>query len=155
MLTPFSAASFAAHPPTIARRTSADWVIAVASLFLAGGQVLFLLDRSGYPAIVATMALTGLGSGAVFAVNPIQVVEGVPASETGSAISFYQLVRGVGYSVASALSATALVGYIRPGARLPTNAGYGAAALVDLAVLAATLVVSTLLALGRGRSAAW
>ncbi len=106
MLTPFSAASFAARRPAVAlaRRTSPDWVIAGSSLILGAAQVLFLLTRSGYPAVVATMALTGFGVGAVFAVNPIQIVDGVPAAETGSAISFYQLVRSVGYSMASALS---------------------------------------------------
>lgn len=142
MLTPFSAASFAARRPAIAlaRRATPEWV-------LAAGQVLFLLDRSGYPAVVAAMALTGFGVGAVFAVNPIQIVDGVPASETASAISFYQLVRSVGYSVASALSATVLVGYIHPGARVPTGTAYSAAALVDLAMLACATVASTLLAL--------
>lgn len=149
MLTPFSAASFAARRPALAlaRRASPDWVIAAASLVLGAGQVLFLLTRSGYPAVIATMALTGFGVGAVFAVNPIQIVDGVPASETGSAISFYQLIRTVGYSLASALSATVLVGYIHPGQHLPTNAGYSAAALVDLAMLACTLIASTILAL--------
>jgi hypothetical protein len=131
----------------LARATSAEWVIAAASLVLGAGQVLFLLDRSGYLAIGASMAITGLGVGAVFAVNPIQIVDGVPADETGSAISFYQLVKTVGYSVASALSATVLVGYLHQGQQVPTNAGYTAASLVDLAVLACTLVVGVVLGL--------
>lgn len=119
---------------------------------MGAGQVLFLLTRSGYPAVIATMALTGFGVGAVFAVNPIQIVDGVPAGETGSAISFYQLVRTVGYAVASALSATVLVGYIQPGRHLPANAGYSAAALVDLAMLTCALIAATILALaGRRR----
>lgn len=149
MLTPFSAASFAARRPAVAlaRRTSPDWVIAASSLVLGAGQVLFLLDRSGYPPVIATMALTGFGVGAVFAVNPIQIVDGVPSAETGSAISFYQLVRTVGYSLASALSATVLAGYVRPGRDLPTGMGYSAAALADLVMLACTLLASILFAL--------
>jgi len=149
MLTPFSAASFAARRPAVAlaRRSSPDWVIAASTVVLGAGQVLFLLSRSGYPVVVATMALTGFGVGAVFAVNPIQIVDGVPATETGSAISFYQLIRSVGYSLASALSATVLVGYIHRGQHLPTNAGYSAAALIDLAMLGCALVASTVLAL--------
>jgi MFS family permease len=142
MLLPFSVGSFFARWPamTLARATSAEWVIVASSLILGAGQVLFLIDRSGYPAVVASMLLTGTGVGAVFAVNPIQIVDGVPRDETGSAISFYQLVKTVGYSVGSALSVTVLVGYINRGGRLPTNAGYSAAAVVDLAVLACVLM---------------
>ena len=55
------------------------------------------------------MAVSGLGVGSVYAVNPLQITAGVPAAETGSAISFYQLVRTVAYAIASALSATVLV----------------------------------------------
>jgi MFS family permease len=157
MLTPFSAASFAARRPAVAlaRRTSPDWVVAASSLVLGAGQVLFLLDRSGYPAVVAAMALTGFGVGAVFAVNPIQIVDGVPPAETGSAISFYQLVRTAGYSVASALSATVLAGYTRPGQHVPAETGYSAATLIDLAVLALALLASVLFALqpAAGRAA--
>ena len=55
------------------------------------------------------MALDGPGVGSVYAVNPLQITGGVPAAETGSAISFYQLVRTVAYALASTLSATVLV----------------------------------------------
>lgn len=146
MLLPFSVGSFVARWPaiTLSRATSAEWVIVASSLILGAGQVLFLVDRSGYLAVVASMLLTGIGVGAVFAVNPIQIVDGVPADQTGSAISFYQLVKTVGYSVASALSVTVLVGYIHRGGHLPTDAGYSAAASLDLAVLVCALVASLL-----------
>jgi MFS family permease len=149
MLTPFSVASFAARRPaiTLARRTSPGLLIATSTIAIAMGQLLFLTDRSGYATLIAAMALTGLGVGAVFAINPIQIIEGVPNEHTGSAISFYQLLRTVAYSIASALSATILVGYIPRGRALPANAGYSAAVLVDLAVLAAGLTVAIILAL--------
>lgn len=121
MLTPFSAASFLARRPatTLARRASPNSVIALGTILLIAGQLLFLLTRSGYPTVVAAMALTGLGVGAVFAVNPIQIVDGVPAQRTGSAISFYQLLRTIGYSIASALSATVLVATSPPATTPP------------------------------------
>ena len=90
------------------------------------------------------MALSGLGVGSAYAVNPLQITSGVPAAETGSAISFYQLVRTVAYSIASALSATVLVESTPAGQRLPADAGYSAAALVSTAVLVVALVTSTL-----------
>jgi MFS family permease len=92
------------------------------------------------------MALVGFGVGCVFAVNPVQIVAGVPGDETGSAMSFYQLVRTAGYSIASALSATVLILYIHPGHPFPANAGYSTAALVSIAVLVAGLAVSAFFA---------
>jgi hypothetical protein len=86
-----------------------------------------------------------------YAVNPLQIAEDVPAAETGSAMSFYQLNRTVAYSGASALSATLLVlsvphghGY---GHGLPTDGGYSAAALTSTCVLAAALAASVVFAI--------
>jgi MFS family permease len=95
------------------------------------------------------MALSGFGVGSVYAVNPLQITGGVPASETGSAISFYQLVRTVAYAIASALSATVLVESTPAGRRFPANNGYSAAALVSIAVLVAALAVSVLFVMRR------
>jgi hypothetical protein len=87
----------------------------------------------------------------VYAVNPLQITRGVPPEETGSAISFYQLVRTVAYSIASALSATVLVLYIPRNHTLPSNAGYSAAAVVSTAVLVAVLLASGVFASSAGR----
>jgi hypothetical protein len=57
-------------------------------------------------------------------------------------MSFYQLTRTAGYSLASALSASLLVAYIPRGHAIPANAGYTAAALTGIAVLAAAFVTS-------------
>jgi len=98
MLTPFSLASFAASKfaARAARRTSAELVVALSCLALIASTALFAVARGSYPGLVAVMALSGLGVGAVYAVNPLQITGGVPAAETGSAISFYQLARTVG-----------------------------------------------------------
>jgi MFS family permease len=144
MLTPFSLASFAASriAARAARRTSAELVVAASCVVLIASMVIFLLARSAHWEILVTMALSGFGVGCVYAVNPLQITSGVPAEETGSAISFYQLVRTVGYSIASALSATVLVLGIAAGHRFPSDASYSSAALVCIAVLIAALLVS-------------
>ena len=103
---------------------------------------------------MTAMALDGFGVGCVYAVNPLQITGSVPAAETGSAMSFYQLARTVAYSIASALSATLLVLSIPPGHHLPTNAGYSTAALVSTAVLAVALSASLLFALPAANPAA-
>ena len=118
--------------------------MAVSCLLLIASMVLFLVARGSYLGLVIVMALNGLGVGSVYAVNPLQITSGVPAEETGSAISFYQLVRTVAYAIASALSATVLVLSTPAGQRLPANAGYSTAALVSIGVLVAALLASTL-----------
>ena len=125
--------------------------MAVSCLVLIASAVLFLLARGTYAGIVAAMTLNGFGVGSVYAVNPPQITGGVPAAETGSAISFYQLIRTVAYSIASALSATILILGTPAGHAVPANAAYGAAALVSTAVLAAALVVSSIFAVAAKR----
>ena len=144
MLTPFSVASFAASrlAARAARRTSAELVVAASCVLLIVSMVLFLVARDSYPGLVVVMALNGFGVGSVYAVNPLQITAGVPASETGSAISFYQLVRTVAYAIASALSATVLVLSTPAGRRFPADDGYSTAALISIAVLVVALAVS-------------
>ena len=78
---------------------------------------------------------------------PLQVT--LPAAKTGSAISFYQLVRTVGYAIASALSATVLVLSTPAGHRFPAASGYSAAAGVCIAVLVTALAASVLFVMRR------
>jgi hypothetical protein len=84
-------------------------------------------------------------------VNPLQITGGVPAAETGGAISFYQLIRSVAYSIASALSATILILGTPARHALPASAAYSAAALVSTAVLIAALLVSGIFAVAAKR----
>jgi predicted MFS family arabinose efflux permease len=153
MLTPFSLASFAASRVVrpASKRVSPEWVVAASGVLLVAAVLMFLLARGSYWQIIVAMALLGFGVGCVFAINPLQIVVGVPAHETGSAMSFYQLVRTVGYSIASALSATALVLFISAGHGLPSDAGYSAAALISIAVLIAGLVLSAVFAVASRR----
>lgn len=153
MLTPFSLASLAASwiVRPASKRVSAEWVVAASGVLLIAAVLIFLLARGTYWQIIVAMVLLGFGVGCVFAINPLQIVGGVPGHETGSAISFYQLVRTVGYSIASALSATVLVLYIPAGHTAPANAGYSTAALISVAVLLAGLLLSTAFAVATHR----
>lgn len=152
MLTPFSLASFAAARAArpLARRGSAELVVAGSCVLLIASMVLFGLARDSYWQIVLAMALDGFGVGCVYAVNPLQITGGVPAHETGSAISFYQLARTVAYAIGSALSATVLALSIPPGHAYPTYVGYGVAAAVCTVVLVVALLASGLFAAGHG-----
>lgn len=148
MLTPFSLASFAASKAVsqAARRVPGELVVVAGCVALIASMLMFLLGRGAYWQVVMAMIVDGFGVGCIYAVNPLQITSGVPAAETGSAMSFYQLNRTVAYSIGSALSATLLTASMPRGHALPAGAGYTAAALVSTAVLAAALMASLLFA---------
>lgn len=159
MLTPFSVASFAASRLVrrVAGRVSAELIVVLGCVLLIASMVFFLLARGAYWQVVAAMTLDGFGVGCVYAVNPLQIAAGVPAEETGSAMSFYQLGRTVAYAIASALSAMLLVLSTSPGHSVPADSGYSATALTGIVILAVALAVSAVFAVpdraaGTGRS---
>lgn len=148
MLVPFSLASFVASKVAVpvARRTSPELVVALSCIVLLATMGSFLVAHDTLWEILTVMGLAGFGVGCVFASNPLQIIRGVPAQETGSAMSFYQVLRAVGFSAGSALSATVLVIYIPAGHALPTITGYNVASLISIGVLFAALVLSSALA---------
>ena len=77
----------------------------------------------------------------------------MPPTETGSATGFNQVLRTVGYSAGSALSATVLEAHTPVGAALPDVSGYTTAGVLGCAVFAGTALLSALLPRGgRGRA---
>ncbi|WP_343244847.1 MFS transporter [Streptomyces sp. SID14478] len=147
LLVPFSAASLLTgrlvrmlgRAATPARMLPLGCLLSLASL------VCFLLARSSLWGIGAMMALAGLGVGVTFAVTPGLIVGGVPASETGSAMSFNQVVKYIGYSTGSALSAVILQAATAPGAPLPTNDGYRTAGLAGCTAFLVTGIIAVVL----------
>jgi predicted MFS family arabinose efflux permease len=144
MLVPFSLASFAESRvwTVAARRTSPELVVLLSVGILVASMTLFYFARSRLWEVLLMMALAGFGVGCIFAANPLQIMRGTPPTETGSAMSFYQVLRSIGFSAGSALSATALVATIPAGGTVPTPAGYRNAALICIAFLLLALVVT-------------
>lgn len=97
------------------------------------------------------IGVAGLGVGSIFAVIPAYFLRVVPATETGSATSFKQILRYVGYSVGSALSAVLLQAHTSPGHSYPTNAGYTVVGLVSCLLWVLTGAAATVLPLRRTR----
>src|SRR3546814_4800668 len=87
------------------------------------------------------MALAGIGVGTVFAAMPQMIVAAVPASETGSALGFNQVLRTIGSSVGSAASASVLAANTQGGARFPLDRGYTTSAVIGLAVWLVALAI--------------
>jgi predicted MFS family arabinose efflux permease len=151
VLLPFSVASITATRvvPRLARRTSPERVLPIGCGIFVLATVLFVVARGSLWQVMVLMAVAGLGVGCSFAALPGLIVRAVPAEETGSAMSFNQVVRYVGYSIGSALSATVLEAHTPARQLLPKEHGYDVAALVGCTALVLAGVLS--FALG-GRS---
>lgn len=147
VLLPFSAASVAASKlvPILARRTSSALVLPVGCAISLLSMVMFLFARGSLWELFVLMGMAGLGVGCTFAVMPGLIVNSVPAHETGSAISFNQVLRTVGYSTGSVLSAMILQAHTPAGRLLPAGSGYQAAAWLGCAVWVVTGVVTIVL----------
>ena len=148
VLVPFSVTSLLASrvAAQLLKRTSAPRVLQMSCVPMMGAFLLFAYARGGgLTVLLIVMAIAGLGVGCIFAVMPRLIVSAVPAQETGSAISFNQVARLLGYATGSALSAIVLQSATRAGSALPTNAGYTTAALVGVLLWAVCAVVAFVL----------
>ena len=73
------------------------------------------------------------------------IVRAVAQHETGSATGFYQVVRSIGLTVGSALSAAVLMAHTRPGQALPDVSGFDVTLIIAAGFCVATAVVSFVL----------
>ena len=110
-------------------------IFAVSTLFFA------LEHRALWEAFVAA-GIAGIGIGFTFAAMPGFIIQAVPASETGSAMGLYQVLRSIGLSLGSALAAAVLISYTRSGATYPTYEGFRVTLIIATALCATTAVVS-------------
>ncbi|WP_406274600.1 MFS transporter [Actinacidiphila glaucinigra] len=147
VLLPFSLGSLAAGRvvPLLARRAGTALVLALGCVFSLAAVLAFALVRGQLWELFAIMAVAGFGIGWIFAVMPGMIVGSVPAHETGSAMSFNQVLRYVGYSTGSVLSATVLQAHTTAGSVLPTGDGYRTAALLACGVWVVMILVTAVL----------
>jgi predicted MFS family arabinose efflux permease len=131
--------------PTLARRLGQRTVLPLGCGMFVAAEAFFLLERDHLWQVFVVMGVAGLGIGCTFAVMPALVLGSVPRHETGSAMSFNQVLRYVGSAVGSALSGTILQAHTPTGARLPTDSGYSATALVGMVVLSLAALVTAVL----------
>ncbi|MET8622190.1 MFS transporter [Kitasatospora sp. NPDC004669] len=136
VLLPFSAVSLLSSKvvPGLTRRTSSALVLPLGCAVSLASMLFFLFARAHLWELLVVMGIAGLGVGCTFAVMPGLIVNAVPADEVGSAVSFNQLLRTVGYSTGSALCGAVLQARTAPGQLLPADSGYRDAALIGCAV---------------------
>lgn len=92
----------------VARRFGAHLLLPIGSTVFASSMVLLALRHDSLTQALVAMAVGGIGSGFTFSSLPGLIVPHVPAAETGSAMSFNQLLRYLGFSVGSAASVALL-----------------------------------------------
>ncbi|MGW3659689.1 MFS transporter [Streptomyces sp. NPDC005151] len=120
--------------PVLVRRTSTALVLPLACAVSLVSLLLFLFARDRLWELLVVMAIAGLGIGCIFAVMPGLILGAVPAGEVGSAVSFNQVLRYVGFSTGSALCGAVLQAHTGRGQLLPAGSGYRDAALIGCAV---------------------
>ncbi len=150
-LLPLSAASFLASKIVV--RINA-WIrperlLPLGSVAFAAALLIFATNRDHLWEIFLVMGIAGIGIGSSFAVMPRMIVTAVPASETSSALALNQVLRTVGFSIGSALSATILTAHTAAGNEFPDNSGYTVGAVVAISLCLLTALVSFVLPMRR------
>ncbi|MCW2604045.1 MAG: transporter [Pseudonocardiales bacterium] len=144
VLVPMSIASFSASKVTthLARWLRPARILPIGALMFAFALGLFATRREHLWEIFVVMAFVGLGVGCSFAVMPRLIVPAVPPEQTGSALALNQVLRTIGMSIGSALSAAILAAHTIAPDPFPTNAGYTIGAVVAIGLCMAMGVVS-------------
>jgi MFS family permease len=146
-LVPFSIVSLAVSRtiPAMRRSLGIETILVVGSLLVAAGGALFALLHAQLWEAFAAMTVIGIGFGYTFAAIPGMISAAVPASETGSAMGLYQVIRYIGFSLGSALAASVLAAdTIHHGADV-LERGFTKALWIGVAICVAAAALSWLL----------
>jgi MFS family permease len=147
VLLPLSLGSFAASRFLVVyeRRFGVRSMIPLGSLVFAASSAFFALEHSAFWEAFVTSGLAGLGIGFTTGAMPGLIVRAVARTETGSATGFYQVVRSIGLTVGSALSAAVLMAHTSPGQRFPDVGGFRVTLLIAAGFCLVTAIVSFVL----------
>jgi MFS family permease len=109
-LLPFSIVSVASSRLMLPllHRFGTRFVLLAGSLTISAAGAFFALGHDALWEAFFTLGLVGAGFGFTFAAIPTIITRTVPRWETGSAMGFYQVIRSIGFSVGSALTASIL-----------------------------------------------
>jgi EmrB/QacA subfamily drug resistance transporter len=129
----------------LVRRYGGKLPLALGAIISAGSLAAMALDHSTQGAMVAWNITNSIGIGLAFAAMPNLIFASVPRSETGEATGFNTLVRSVGASLGSQVTAAILTGSVIAGSLLPTDDGYTAAFLVSAAIATMAAIVASLI----------
>ncbi len=147
VLLPLSLCSFLASQllAVYERRFGPRSMIPLGSLLFAVSSVFFALEHRALWEAFVTAGLTGLAIGFTTGAMPGFIVRAVARTETGSATGFYQVVRSIGLTLGSAVSAAILMAHTPKGQALPNVSGFEDTLLIAAGICVATALLSYLL----------
>lgn len=128
--------------------------LAAGGLLTAAGLGLLAALHAREGEVVAFSVLMSAGIGLAFAAMPNLIIEAVPPTQTGEATGFNALVRSVGASLGSQVSATILAGSASAAGGVPADAGFTHAFAVSAAVAACAGAVALAVPKARARGRA-
>ena len=147
VLVPFSVLGFVAGKvtPRVSKRIGASALLTVSALVVLGAFAVFAMARSDVVEVLLAMAILGFGVGSFSAAMPAVILAVTPQSETSSAMSFNQVVRGTGFALGSAVGGLVLAAGTPAGSLFPFDDAYSAAAWIGVLVMTAAAWISALL----------
>ncbi|MCU1692322.1 MAG: transporter [Frankiales bacterium] len=146
LMAPGSLAMLAAGPLSglLAQRFGAKVPLALGAGVAAVGLTLLAAFHGSQGQVLGLGLVLFTGVGTAFAAMPNLVIESVPGEQTGQATGVNVLVRSLGSSVGTQVTASVLSASIPAGGRLPTDAGFTHAMLVSAALTAVAAVAALL-----------
>ncbi|MCU1409536.1 MAG: transporter [Rhodoglobus sp.] len=94
--------------PRLSKWTSPRVALIVATFFVAGGYLLFLVNHTTIAGTFVNMAIAGIGSGALVGALPSAAAAAAPRGQTGIATALTNTTKTIGGSFASAIFAIVL-----------------------------------------------
>jgi EmrB/QacA subfamily drug resistance transporter len=118
--------------------------LTLGGLTTGGGMVLMGFMHGSVVEILVFNTITSIGVGLAYAAMPNLIVDAVPRHQTGQATGFNAVVRSVGSSLGSQVTAAILAGSVLGSTGLPSDSGYTVAFVISgvVALVAAVAAVT-------------
>ena len=133
---------------TLGTRFGSKLPLTLGAGFTSVGLLAMGLDHGSELAVTAWNVVISIGIGLAFAAMAILIVEAVPPSQTGEATGVNTLIRSVGASIGSQVTAAILAGAVLAGTGLPSESGFTAAYLACAGVAAVAAVLAAMIPRG-------
>jgi MFS family permease len=119
--------------------------LTLGALTTAVGLLLMGLFHASEPPIIIFNLISSVGIGLAYAAMPNLIVDAVPPEQTGEATGFNAVVRSIGSSLGSQVTAAILAGSVLASTQLPSESGYTAAFLTSGAVAIVAALVGAVI----------
>jgi MFS family permease len=156
LLVPGSLTMLVAGPISgvIGNRFGSKIPLALGAFVSATGLLLIALAHGTQAEVVIFTVVMFSGIGLAFAAMPNLIVDAVPQTQTGEATGFNALVRSVGSSLGSQVSASILAGSIAVEGGLPSDASFRTAFVISSAVALVAGATALFIPIARARNEA-